>query len=105
MSEKNEKCCHCSESGKVKERSPEEYKKLMNRLNRIEGQVKGIKKMLSENAYCTDILTQSAAVGAAVDAFNRELLESHISSCFVDGIREGNDEVVGELITIIKRFM
>lgn len=77
----------------------------MNRLNRIEGQVKGIKKMLSENAYCTDILTQSSAVGAAVDAFNRELLESHISSCFVDGIREGNDEVVGELITIIKRLM
>ena len=99
------KCCKCSECKKTKERSPEEYKKLMNRLNRIEGQVRGIKKMLGDNAYCTDILTQSAAIGAAVDAFNRELLESHISTCVVNNIREGNDEVVGELISIIKRLM
>lgn len=98
-------CCKCSECKKTKERSPEEYKKLMNRLNRIEGQVKGIKKMLEENAYCTDILTQSAAVGAAIDAFNRELLENHISTCVVNNIREGNDDVVGELIAIIKRLM
>ena len=77
----------------------------MTRLNRIEGQVRGIKKMLVDNAYCTDILTQSAAVGAAVDAFNRELLENHISTCVVNNIREGNDEVVGELISIIKRLM
>lgn len=101
----DKKCCKCSECKKTKERSPEEYKKLMNRLNRIEGQVKGIKKMLEENAYCTDILTQSAAIGAAVDAFNRELLESHISTCVVNNIREGNDDVVGELISIIKRLM
>ncbi len=77
----------------------------MNRLNRIEGQVKGIKKMLGENAYCTDILTQSAAVGAAVDAFNRELLESHIRSCVVNNIREGNAEAVDELLAIMKRLM
>lgn len=101
----DKKCCKCSECKKTKERSPEEYKKLMNRLNRIEGQVRGIKKMLGDNAYCIDILTQSAAVGAAVNAFNRELLESHISTCVVNNIREGNDEVVGELISIIKRLM
>ena len=101
----DKRCCKCSECKKTKERSPEEYKKLMNRLNRIEGQVRGIKKMLVDNAYCTDILTQSAAVGAAVDAFNRELLENHISTCVVNNIREGNDEVVGELSSIIKRLM
>ena len=98
-------CNKCSDCKKTKERSPEEFKKLMNRLNRIEGQVRGVKKMLEENAYCTDILTQSAAIGAAVDAFNRELLESHISTCVVNNIREGNDDVVDELLSIIKRLM
>lgn len=99
------KCDKCTECKKTKERSPEELKKLMNRLNRIEGQIKGIKKMLEENAYCTDVLTQSAAVGAAVDAFNRELLESHIKTCVVNNIRSGNGEAADELITIIKRLM
>lgn len=101
----DKKCNKCTECRKTKERSPEEFRKLMNRLNRIEGQVKGIKKMLEENTYCTDILTQSAAVGAAIDAFNRELLESHIRSCVVNNIREGNAEVVDELLAIIKRLM
>lgn len=99
------KCDKCEECKKTKERSPEELKKLMNRLNRIEGQIRGIKKMLDENAYCTDVLTQSAAVGAAVDAFNRELLESHIKTCVVNNIRNGNGEAADELITIIKRLM
>ena len=98
-------CSKCTECKKTKERSPEEFKKLMNRLNRIEGQVRGVKKMLEENAYCTDILTQSAAIGAAVDAFNRELLESHITTCVVNNIREGNDKVVDELLSIMKRLM
>ncbi len=99
------KCDKCQECKKTKERSPEELKRLMNRLNRIEGQIRGIKKMLDENAYCTDVLTQSAAVGAAVDAFNRELLESHISTCVVNNIRNGNGEAADELINIIKRLM
>lgn len=92
-------------SHKTKERSPSELKKLLNRLNRIEGQVRGVKKMLENNAYCTDILTQSAAIGAAVDAFNRELLESHIKSCVADGIRMGDDEVIGELLQIMRKLM
>jgi len=92
-------------SHKTKERSPSELKKLLNRLNRIEGQVRGVKKMLENNAYCTDILTQSAAIGAAVDAFNRELLESHIKSCVADGIRRGDDEVIGELLQIMRKLM
>lgn len=92
-------------SHKTKERSPSELKKLLNRLNRIEGQVRGVKKMLENNAYCTDILTQSAAIGAAVDAFNRELLESHIKSCVADGIRRGDDQVIGELLQIMRKLM
>lgn len=92
-------------SHKTKERSPSELKKLLNRLNRIEGQVRGVKKMLENNAYCTDILTQSAAIGAAVDAFNRELLESHIKSCVADGLRRGDDEVIGELLQIMRKLM
>ena len=65
-----EKCCHCSQ--RKKERSPEEYKKLIHRLNRIEGQIRGIKGMVENNAYCPDILIQSAAVNAAINAFNKE---------------------------------
>ena len=71
-----EKCCHCSQ--RKKERSPEEYKKLIHRLNRIEGQIRGIKGMVENNAYCPDILIQSAAVNAAINAFNKELLANHI---------------------------
>jgi DNA-binding FrmR family transcriptional regulator len=77
----------------------------MNRLNRIEGQIRGIKGMLERNAYCTDILTQSAAVSAAVNAFNRELLASHIRSCVVDDIRAGNDEVIDDLVATLQKLM
>ena len=82
-----EKCCHCSQ--RKKERSPEEYKKLIHRLNRIEGQIRGIKGMVENNAYCPDILIQSAAVNAAINAFNKELLANHIRTCVPDDIRNG----------------
>ena len=81
-----EKECECCK--KTKERSAEEYRKLINRLNRIEGQVRGIKGMIENNAYCTDVLIQTAAVNAALDSFSRELLSNHISSCVADNIRE-----------------
>lgn len=77
----------------------------MNRLNRIEGQIRGIKNMLENDAYCPDILTQSAAVSAAMNAFNRELLSSHIHSCVVNDIRAGNDETVDELMKTIQKLM
>ena len=77
----------------------------MNRLSRIEGQIRGIKKMLENDAYCNDILIQSAAVSAAVNAFNRELLSNHIHSCVVRDIREGNDEVVDELMGTLQKLM
>ena len=82
-------CCH-----KTKHRSEEEYKTLINRLSRIEGQVRGVRKMVENDAYCVDILTQVSAVQAALNAFNRELLSNHIRTCVMDDIKNGNDEIV-----------
>lgn len=100
--EEKKKCC-CGK--KTTMRSEEEYKKLINRLNRIEGQIRGIKGMLENNAYCADILVQSAAVNAAVNSFNKELLSSHIKSCVVRDIRNGDDDVVDELVLTIQKLM
>ena len=77
----------------------------MNRLNRVEGQVRGVKKMLEEEQYCLDILTQVSAIQAALNAFNKELLSSHIHSCVVEEIQKGNTEVVDELCESIKKLM
>lgn len=97
-----EKCCHCSQ--RKKERSPEEYKKLIHRLNRIEGQIRGIKGMVENNAYCPDILIQSAAVNAAINAFNKELLANHIRTCVADDIRNGKDEAIDELVVTLQKL-
>lgn len=96
-------CCKCS--GKTKIRPEEERKKLVNRLKRIEGQVRGIRGMVEKNAYCTDILIQAAAVSAALNAFNKQLLGEHIRSCVADNIREGNTEVIDELLETLGRLM
>jgi DNA-binding FrmR family transcriptional regulator len=98
-----EKCCHCSQ--RKKERSPEEYKKLIHRLNRIEGQIRGIKGMVENDAYCPDILIQSAAVNAAINAFNKELLANHIRTCVADDIRNGKDEAIDELVITLQKLM
>lgn len=98
----NENKCCCM---RTKERTPEEYTKLINRLNRIEGQVRGIKGMVENNAYCPDILIQSAAVNAAISAFNKELLASHIRTCVADDIRAGKDEVIDELVATLQKLM
>ncbi len=97
-----EKCCHCSQ--RKKERSPEEYKKLIHRLNRIEGQIRGIKGMVENDAYCPDILIQSAAVNAAINAFNKELLANHIRTCVADDIRNGKDEAIDELVVTLQKL-
>lgn len=94
-------CC-CA---KTTQRPEEDRKKLLNRLSRIEGQVRGIKGMIEKNAYCTDILTQSAAISAAINAFNKELLANHIHSCVVRDIREGKDEVVDDLVSTLQKLM
>ncbi|MCR5203100.1 MAG: metal-sensing transcriptional repressor [Lachnospiraceae bacterium] len=101
--DKDKKCCCCSQ--KTKKRSPEEQKKLINRLKRIEGQVRGIITMIEEDTYCTDVLTQSAAVTSAMNSFNKELLASHIKTCVVDGIKKDDSEVIDELVTTIQRLM
>jgi conserved hypothetical protein len=99
-----EKCCCCS-SKKKKERSPEEYKLLLNRLNRIEGQIRGLKKMLENDAYCTDVLIQASAVTSALNSFSKVLLANHIRTCVVDDIKKGKSEVVDELVDTIQKMM
>lgn len=94
-------CC----SNKKKERTPEEYKALMNRLNRIEGQIKGIKKMLENDAYCPDILIQVSAATAALNSFSKLLLANHIHTCVVDDIKEGKEGVVDELCNVLQKMM
>ena len=93
-------CCH-----KTKHRSEEEYKTLINRLSRIEGQVRGIRKMVENDAYCVDILTQVSAIQAALNGFNRELLANHIRTCVMNDIRNGNDEIVDELVQTLQKLM
>ena len=93
-------CCH-----KTKHRSEDEYKTLINRLNRIEGQVRGVRKMVENDAYCVDILTQVSAIQAALNAFNRELLSNHIRTCVMDDIKNGNDEIVDELVQTLQKLM
>ena len=87
----NETECAC---GRKKLRSEEEKRSLINRLSRIEGQIRGIKGMVERDAYCPDILTQAAAVTSAMNAFNKALLSEHIRSCVADDIREGKDETI-----------
>lgn len=90
---------------KTKERSAEEYRGLMNRLSRIEGQIRGIKSMVERSAYCPDILIQVSAVNAALGSFGKTLLESHIRTCVANDIRQGNDETLDELMSVLQKLM
>lgn len=94
--------CDCE---KKRRRSDEELKKLTNRLSRIEGQVRGLREMLQRDAYCVDILVQVSAVGAALNSFSKELLSEHIRTCVADGIRQGDDQVIDELVTTLQKLM
>ena len=102
MREKENPSCCC---GRKKQRSEEEYKNLANRLSRIEGQVRGIRRMLDEDAYCPDILIQVSAVNAALNSFNKVLLAEHIRTCVKDDILAGNDETIDELVTTLQKLM
>lgn len=95
-----EYCCH-----KIKERSEKEYKDLINRLNRIEGQIRGIKRMVDEDVYCPDILIQVAAVNAALNSFNKVLLGNHIKSCVTQDIKNGKEDTVDELLVTLQKLM
>lgn len=98
----NEQVCACH---KVKGRSEEESKQLIHRLNRIEGQIRGIRGMVEKNVYCTDILMQVAAANAALNAFTRELLGNHIRTCVAQDIRDGKDETIDELVSTLQKLM
>ena len=88
-----------------KDRSPEEYKALLNRLSRIEGQVRGIRGMLEKDAYCVDILVQVAAANSALNSFSKELLAQHISTCVADDLRAGSEAKLDELMNLLPKLM
>lgn len=94
---------HCS--GKYKDRDEKEFKDLMNRLKRIEGQVRGVEGMLENGVYCTDILIQVSAITSALNSFNKTLISSHMRTCVANNIREGNDEVIDEFVTTLQKLM
>ncbi len=96
---------NCEKCNKTKERTHDEYKALINRLNRIEGQIRGIKTMVENDAYCTDIITQVTAANAALNSFNKELLSNHIRTCVYEDILNNKNETVDELVTLIQKLM
>ena len=95
----NKTCC------KTKHRSKQEIKSLVTRLNRIEGQIRGIRGMVERSAYCTDILTQVSAANAALNSFTKVLLANHIKTCVAQDIRDGKDETIDELVSTLQKLM
>ena len=100
--EEEKECCCCH---KTKQRSDKEYKDLLNRLSRIEGQIRGIRGMVEKDAYCIDILTQVAAANAALNSFNKVLLANHIKTCVTQDILDGKEETVDELVATLQKLM
>lgn len=94
-----------TETVKHKHRDSKEYTDLTNRLSRIEGQVRGVKKMVEEERYCVDILTQVSAIQSALNSFNKVLLTNHIKSCVTEDIKQGNEEAVDELCATLQKLM
>ncbi len=92
--------CHAS-----KTRSDDEKSALIHRLNRIEGQIRGIKGMLEKDAYCIDVLMQVTAASAALNAFSKELISNHIRTCVADDIRAGKDDTIDELVSTLQKLM
>lgn len=103
QAEENFICEHCG--NRKKERSDKEYQTMMNRLKRIEGQVRGLERLLEEDSYCVDILTQVMAVNSALNSFSRELLASHVKTCVKNDILAGKDESIEELLAIFQKLM
>ena len=103
---KESRCAHCEfGEGRTRERTEKEFRSLMNRLKRVEGQIRGIEGMLEKDAYCPDILIQVSSVTSALNSFNKELLASHVRTCVANDIRAGNDETIDELVEVLKKLM
>lgn len=100
----NESCCHTDDTVRKSHHS-EEVKSLVSRLNRIEGQVRGVKRLIEEDTYCDDVLTQIAAVQSALNGLGKLLLEGHMKSCVVERIQDGDTEVLDELLVTVKKLM
>ncbi len=112
--EQNCSCCcaetpsaegHASTCCRHKHRTPEEHKALLNRLSRIEGQIRGIRGMVEKDAYCADILVQVAAANSALNSFSRELLTQHIGTCVANDLRDGGTEKLDELLKLLPKLM
>lgn len=103
LADRKEAACSCKK--KYRDKNESEYKDLITRLNRIEGQVRGIRNMVEENRYCVDILTQVSAISSALNAFNKVLLGEHIKSCVVEDIRNGQEDAVDELCALLQKLM
>lgn len=101
-SETDNKCCHTDE---MHRRTPQDTKSLLNRLSRIEGQIRGIRRMVEEEAYCIDIITQVSAAGSALNSFAKVILSEHIRHCVADDVREGNQDKIDELINTLQKMM
>lgn len=98
----NKECCNCC---RKKKRTDKEYKDMINRLSRIEGQIRGLKRMVEEDVYCIDILTQAAAANAALNSFNKVLLANHIKTCVTEDVKAGKEEKVDELVATLQKLM
>ena len=122
MDNEKKPCCCCSDASaepaapaaadvnegsccRHKDRTPEEYRALVNRLSRIEGQVRGIRGMLEKDAYCVDILVQVAAANSALNSFSKELLSQHLRTCVAEDLRAGSDDKLDELIKLLPKLM
>ncbi len=99
--EKMKECC----GSRTKERTEKEYRDLINRLSRIEGQVRGVKRMVEQDVYCTDILVQVSAINAALNSFNKVLLAEHLRTCVAEDIRAGKEETIDELVATLQKLM
>ena len=99
-----DKICCCG-TGKIKVRSEQEKKALISRLNRIEGQIRGIRGMIENNIYCVDVLTQVSAAQSALSSFSRVMLDRHIRTCVADGVKKGDEAILDELLETIRKFM
>ncbi|MHC1694875.1 MAG: metal-sensitive transcriptional regulator [Eubacteriales bacterium] len=98
-------CPNCSPEGRTTHRTPKQRDNLLSRLNRIEGQIRGIKGMLEKDAYCDDILNQIAAARAALDSVSKLLLESHIKTCVTEKLRNGDEDIINELMSTINKLL